>query len=396
MKIRSFYILLLGVFALAACDNAGPQASSTANNEQGAVVREQKAAASGIDAIETAMAADDIPAISVAVMHHGEIVWSESFGMANLETGAPANRETRFRIGSVSKLFTADLAAILAEEGVVDLDADIRSYLPQFPDKNAAITLRQLLGHLGGVRHYEDKDRDMAAPGGPIDMRYYPDAASILAIFAEDPLIAPPGEKYSYTTFGYSLIGLVLEAAADKSYFDLLREKILTPAGINDVAVDDMFAIVPNRAEFYDNIKDYDDFLPAESYGPVVHALPLNSAYKIPGGGLVADAEAVAAFGSLHLTPGFFSETTYADIFTRQKTSAGEELEVGLGWRIAKDEAGRLLYHHSGSQQGGRAHLAVYPEAGISIAILANMNYPIDIRALSDKVAEPFLSQESH
>ncbi len=120
-------------------------------------------------------------------------------------------------------------------------------------------------------------------------------------------------------------------------------------------------------------------------------ALPLNSAYKVPGGGLVGTAEAVARFGSLHVAPGYFSELVYAELFMPQKAKDGTETGVGFAWRVAKDDAGRTVYHHSGSQQGGRAHIAVYPEQNTAIALLVNMNYPLDIRALSDEVAEAFL-----
>jgi len=360
-----------------------------------ALTTEPAHAAAAAQIIEEAMEADHIPAMSVAVMRDGALVWSEAFGLANLETGEPADRESKFRIGSVSKLFTADLAAILAEEGAVDLDADIRTYLPQFPDKGAPITLRQLLGHLGGVRHYDDKDYDFAQAGGPIDWRVYPDAAAILAIFANDPLAAAPGEKYVYSTFGFTLAGLVIEAATGRDYFELVTEKILAPAGIRDIAVDDMFKLVPGRVQPYDSIDDYEGLLAPEEFGPVVNAAPLNSAYKIPAGGLTADADAIAYFGELHVAPGSFSEKTYAALFTSQKTNAGEETGVGLAWRVGTDDSGRRLFQHSGSQQGSRAHLAVYPDDKLVIAILSNLgSRPQDVDGLSKKIAAAFWDGE--
>ena len=386
------HALIAGVFgALAATLTAC--ATQPQPDGQAFVVKQARASAqSATEAIHAAMEADMIPAMSVAVMRGDEVIWSQAFGTANLETGAAAMRDTKFRIGSVSKVLTADLAAILAGEGAVDLDEDIRTYLPQFPDKGAPITLRQLLGHLGGIRHYRGKDFDFAQPGGPIDVRLYPDAASILAIFADDPLIAPPGEQYSYTTFGFSLIGLVLEAATGKSYSALVEEKILAPAGIENIAVDNHFALVEGRVGYYDPVGRYDDFLSPEEYGPIVNAIPLNSAYKTPGGGHTADAEAMAAFGALHYAPGFLSENVYEELFRTQKTNAGEDIGVGLAWRVGADDAGRRLLQHSGSQQGGRAHLAVYPDERLSIAILSNLGgRPRAVGDLSQEIAEAFL-----
>lgn len=343
-------------------------------------------------AIGSAMAADNIPGMAVAVFRDGEFVWSEAFGVANLETGAAATTKTKFRTGSIAKLFTANLAARLAEDGVIDLDSDIRRYLPAFPDKGATITLRQLLGHLGGIRHYAPQDYDFTAPGGPIDVRLYLDAAAKLAIFANDPLVAQPGEKYVYSTHGYSLAGLVMEAAAGKTFPALVDEYIFKPAGLEDIAVDDMFALVDNRSEFYDSIADYAGLLPAQDYGPIVNAFFLNSAYKIPAGGYVATAEAIARFGALHLAPGFFTQETYELLFREQATNAGEPVGVGLGWRVGVSEDGRRVFQHSGSQQGARAHLAVYPDDGLVIAIMTNLgSRPRDADGLSRAIAAAFL-----
>ncbi len=390
MRSIALPALFLGAALFSACTDA-PAPAASAPAQEVAILLEPGPAAEAAMAIEASMSEHRIPGMSVAVIRDGEIVWSEAFGVANLETGARVTRDTRFRLASLSKLFAADIAAMLAEEGALDLDEDIRAYVPAFPDKGAPITLRQLLGHLAGIRSYLPKDTDPAQPGGAIDTRPYPDAAAILAIFADDPLLAPPGEAYAYSTFGYSLAELVLEAAAGRRFEELLHEKILAPAGIEDVAVDDMFAIVPNRTEFYSSREEYPE-LSADRYGPVVNASPLNSAYKIAGGGLVGDAEAVAAYGALHLAPGFFSDAVFTEIFTRQHTNAGEELGVGLGWRNEKDDKGRTLFHHSGSQQGSRAHLSVYPEEGLSIAILSNMNNPRDVHGLAGAIAEPFLN----
>jgi CubicO group peptidase (beta-lactamase class C family) len=347
----------------------------------------------GRRAIEGAMRVDQIPAMSIAVIDDGTLAWSEAIGTANLETGEPATVQSRFRLGSVAKVLSADLAAVLAHEGAVDLDADIRTYVPAFPDKGKVITLRQLLGHLGGVRHYVDGDFDFAVPGGVIDWRVYPDADSILALFAGDPLVAAPGEEFNYTTFGYSLIGLALEGATGKRYFELLNEKILAPAGIQGIAVDDMFMLVPGRVEFYDPIADYEGMLPAETYGPVVNAAHLNSAYKIPGGGLIGTAEAVARFGALHLPGGPLSESELPELFAVQKTRAGVETEMALGWHISRDGKGRRLFSHSGSQQGCRAFLAIYPDDGLVVAVLSNMGgLPDDIASLSGRIAEAFLA----
>lgn len=341
--------------------------------------------------VEEARAESGAPAISISVWRGDGVIWSEAFGVADLEHDAPATRSSLFRIGSISKVLTAILAARLAEDGLIDLDADIRETLPSFPDKGAPITLRQLLGHLGGVRHYQSKDYDFTAPGGMIDTRPYPDADAILAIFADDPLVAAPGETFNYTTFGYTLIGLVIEAATGRDYYDLLNEYVLQPANAEHVLIDDWFAIIPHRVDYYDPIDQYEGYLPA-SLGPRVNSSPLNSAYKRPGGGLIATADDIAAIGAMHFTPGFLTEEMFEQMFTSQTNTAGEATGTGLGWRIDTDEAGRVHYHHRGSQQGCRAYLIVYPEEQIVVVMLSNLaNSPDDIDRRAQEIASLFM-----
>ena len=102
-----------------------------------------------------------IPGMSVAVAVEGEIVWTEAMGFADLEQSVRATPETRYRLGSVSKLFTAAIAARLAEKGVLDLDVPIQRYVPSFPEKQAPITARLLAGHLAGIRHYRTQTRSL-------------------------------------------------------------------------------------------------------------------------------------------------------------------------------------------------------------------------------------------
>lgn len=342
--------------------------------------------------VAAAMAKDQIPGMAVAVIRDGKVIWSEAFGVASVELRAPATPETLFRLGSVSKLLTGTLAARLAQAGLIDLDRPIRSYLPEWSERHHPITLRQLLGHLGGIRHYNRADFDFAAPGGMIDVRNYPDRASILALFANDALLSEPGQKYVYSTYGFTLAGIVMEAATGRDFETLLREHVLEPGHVGNIVYDDRFRLIDNRSEAYDPASNYRGLVPP-SAGPVVNAYPLNSAYKMPGGGFLADAASLARFGALHFEPGFLGAALYAQTFTSQRTAAGEETGVGLAWRVGVDSAKRRIYHHSGVQQGSRAHLQVYPDQRLSIAILSNLgNRPEDIAGLADRIGSLFLA----
>ncbi|MBT8472615.1 MAG: beta-lactamase family protein, partial [Marinicaulis sp.] len=345
-KLRLRSAGLAGALMLCACASVDDPGNDYAGDRDFGVAREL-----AISAREQSQA----PALSVAVLKGDEIIWSEAFGKADLENNVDATSRTKFRLASISKVLTASLAARLVDDAIIDLDADIRDTLPNFPDKGAKITLRHLFAHLGGIRHYQAKDFDFDQPGGMIDTRPYFDHASILAIFADDPLIAAPGEKFQYTTFGFTLIGLVLEKATGKDYIKLLDEYVLTPAGAETILIDDIFSIIPDRAAPYDPIENFDGMLPPEM-GPIVNSFFLNSAYKRAGGGMIGTPEDLVRYAALHFEPGFLSADIYEQMFTSQKNKAGEDIGYGLGWRIDETRDGRVYYHHRGTQAGARSY----------------------------------------
>jgi len=337
------------------------------------------------------LAANAIPALSVAVMRGDEILWAEGFGKADLELGVPTTTAHRFRLGSVSKIITATLAADLAARGIVDLDAPISRYLPDLPEQHRATTMRQLLTHRGGIRHYTDKDESREAPG-PIDQRRYLNNADILAVFINDPLVAKPGERVSYSTFGYTLASIVLEAAAKLPFVELVWRDIATPLGLQSLSADDPKRIVPNRVSGYDSADTVRKMLPAFE-GQFANAPQNNPAYKWAGGGLLATPSDLARFGAAHLEPGKLSQTTLNSLFTVYTERNERSPPLGLGWRIDQDAANRLRWHHAGGQDGARASLVVYPKERLAIALASNLTQtPGDVNGPSAKIAEAFLA----
>src|SRR5438034_5113598 len=172
-------------------------------------------------AVSTFMSANSVPGMGAAVVLDGEPVWSAGFGMADLEDSAPATSSTLFRLGSLSKPITATALLQLWEHGKLDLDAPVQKYCPAFPQREWPITARELLAHLGGIRHYH--------PNGKGDIpedsvRHFASMEESLHIFAADPLVAKPGTKFNYSTYGYTLVGCVLEGAASEKYVDYVRD----------------------------------------------------------------------------------------------------------------------------------------------------------------------------
>jgi len=334
-----------------------------------------------------------IPALSAAVVTHGNLVWAEALGQASLELSVPAQPNHRFRLGSVSKVVTASLAARMADAGLVDLDRAIGGYLPDLPEQHHATTLRQLLTHQGGIRHYGRQDFDFAGPGGLIDLRpAYPTTGSALTLFIEDPLTSAPGTEYSYSTFGYTLAAAVLEAAGGAGFGDLIATHVSAPLGLTSLALDAPYSLRPDRVQYYDIGELYTQQMGLTIETDVVNALSNNPSYKWAGGGMIATASDLARFGAAHIEPGFLTAETFADVFTLARTADGEATPIGLGWRIYTDENGRTYYHHAGTQQGARAVLVVYPAEGISVALLSNLGgTPEDILTPARRIAEGFM-----
>jgi len=336
------------------------------------------------------LAADPIPALSIAVMRGNELVWAEAFGKVELELDVVANTAHRFRLGSVSKVITATLAAQLATRGVVDLDAPIARYMPELPEQHRATTLRQLLTHRGGIRHYTDKDSS-ADGRQSIDQREYLDNKAILAVFINDPLVAKPGERVSYSTFGYTLASIVLESAAKTPFLELVQNEIAKPLGLASLSADDPIALVPNRVPRYhsgDLVRK--GYLPGYQ-GKWAIAQAANVTYKWAGGGLLATPSDLARFGAAHLAPGKLSADAMKMLFTAYTERTDNSPPLGLGWRLDEDASKRPRRHHAGTQDGARASLVVYPNEKLSIAFATNVtSLPGDVLGPSAKIADVF------
>lgn len=317
------------------------------------------------------------PGLSAAVAIDGKVVWAEGFGLADEENQVRVTPASRFRLGSVSKLLTAAAVARLAEAGKLDLDAPVQRYVPSFPDKGQPVTARQLAGHLAGIRHYLPADFLLPA-------RRYETLTEGLAIFQNDALVHAPGSAYLYSSYGYNLLGAVVEGAAGKDFGAAVDELVIRPLGMESASLDDPAKIVERRVRFYRR----------EADGTLFNERAIDSSYKWPSAGYLSTAGDLVRFASAHLGNGYLKPGTRSLLFTSQKTATGEETGVGLGWRIGKDGAGRRILHHGGAIEGGRAFLLLYPDEKIAVAILANLSGARFAEGEAQKLAELFLETD--
>src|SRR5215472_16441667 len=234
-------------------------------------------------AVASFMSENGVPGLSAAVVLDGEPRWSQGFGMADLENYSPATSSTLFRLGSISKSISATTVLQIWERGRLDLDAHVQKYCSEFPQKEWPITTRGLLGHLGGIRHYStDGKGDVPEDSA----RHFSSMKESLQLFANDSLVAKPGTKFNYSTYGYTLIGCVFEGAASEKFTDYLRKNVFEPAGMDQTREDDFFAVIPHRTRWYHK----------DVRGIVRNAGVLDSSYKIPGGGIISSADDKAKF----------------------------------------------------------------------------------------------------
>jgi len=356
---RVIGIVLFAVFITGVCSSAQPTISP--------------ALAKQIDEIvEKTRSVQKLPAVSIAIEVGGHVIYKKAYGFADLENELHATPETLIRTGSIAKPMTAVGAMKLVEQGKLDLDAPVQKYCPAFPPKKWPVTTRQLLGHLSGIRAYEGKES--------LSTIHYTSTADGMIFFKSDPLLFQPGEKFAYTTYGYTVIGCVMEGASGEKFEEYMATHVFGPAGMTHTFVDD-FHIIPHRARGYEK----------DEAGNVINAGPMDSSYKVPGGGYVSTAEDLVKFGAAVSEHKLLKPATTTTMWTSLRTTDGKETHYGLGWGLAELDGVRI-YAHTGGQQGTSTSLLVMPSRDMASAVMINMQY-IDAAELNREIAGLVLKQ---
>jgi CubicO group peptidase (beta-lactamase class C family) len=309
--------------------------------------------------ISTYMKAHGVPGLSIAVVADGRPAWSRGYGWADVENAVPATDSTVYRSGSIGKSMTATAALRLVELGRLDLDADIRRYCPAFPAKAAGtITPRHLLSHTSGIRHY----------GGPRDREeqtsttHYPSVVAALGPFRDDSLLFSPGTRYGYSTYGYDVLGCVLEGAAGVPFLDLMRDHVWRPAGMTATRDDDLAEVVPRRAAGYIVVQ-----------GRLRNAVPVDMSNRLPAGGYLTTVVDLARFAAAVMDGRLVRPETFRRMIEPARLASGEKITYGMGWGVELEEwHGDRWTFHGGSTPGASGMLALMPGHRFAVAILTN------------------------
>jgi serine beta-lactamase-like protein LACTB len=312
-----------------------------------------------------------VPGIDVAVAVHGDIVWSNGFGYADLEHKAPVlPGKTRFRIGSVSKPLTAAAMGRLVDAGKMNLDDTVQAYVPYFPTKRFPITIRKISGHLAGIRHYRGQEF--------LNTKSYPSVESGIAIFSGDSLLFHPGERFSYSSYGYNLLSAAVEGASGSRFLKFMQSEVFDVLQMNNTAADKPDSIIMHRTSFYE----------VDSLGVICNAPYVDNSYKWAGGGFLSTTSDLVKFGTAHMQGGYLSAGTLEEFTTSQRLNNGETTGYGVGWATI-DEGTMKGYGHGGGSVGGITVFNVYPDHGMVLVILSNSS-DTDFGTIPERISRLF------
>lgn len=340
----------LALLALAACSASPASTSSSAQVAQKVAPASPRTEALAA-VCERHRVEQGVVGIRVAVIEDGVIAFHAGFGFADREKSAAVTPETLFRLGSISKPVTAAIAMQLVEEGKLDLDRDVREYAPAARGKLAKITMRQLLSHTSGIRHYKAGKRDNGVQPRT--------TLQALELFIDDPLEFEPGEKYSYSTHAYTLAVHAIESASKKPFDRLVRERI-AERGATTLDCEKLRDSKPQRAKLYDKV---------EGAPPLLQLIPEDNSWKFGGGGMECTALDLARFGQLMLNDKIVKRATREQMWSPTKLNDGSTSDYGLGWRVNTKNG---VVSHSGSQQGCNTALILDPARKRVVCVMMN------------------------
>ena len=313
---------------------------------------------------EAIFTAEQLVGMQTAIFSGGEIAGSSNLGYADLEHNVAVTDITRFEIASVNKTFTGLALLQLEEQGRLNLDLPVQTYVPEFPEKpEGVITSRQLAGALGGVRHYEDDER---TPG--YYAKHFDDPLSALELFKDDPLVSKPGAKENYSSYGYVLLAAAIQKAAGVDYEAYINQTLLSPLELKNTGFIDVRIPMDNRSRSYSFIDLY-----SREVFDEVHILPtVEHSSNTGAGNMYSTAQDLALFGAQFLQPGYISESIYQQIYTPHHTDDGTATQFSDGWVLVGLGATPRFLFFGGSYPGTTAILAVYPDNDLVVSIVTN------------------------
>jgi CubicO group peptidase (beta-lactamase class C family) len=328
-----------------------------------------------VDAFLSQWDKNDMPGCAVGVVKDGRLVYKRGFGMANLDYDVPNTPSTLFNLASMSKQFTAMSIALLAQQGKLSLDDDIRKYVPELPKYDDAITIRHLIHHTSGIRDYEAL---VFFSGLGVDNAYSPKA--ILNMLARQKNLSfKPGSKYQYNNSGYFLLGLIVERVSGKSLRAFAEENIFKPLGMkHTLFYDNRFEVIKNRASGY-------------RVGPDKSIRARSSLYSLVGDrGVLSSVEDLYLWGQNFYEPKVGNKELISMLTTPGTLNGGERLDYAFGLARGEYRGLPVIQHDGNIGSGYRVQMSRFPVQKFTAIVLCN-NTAMNQYGIAQKLADIYL-----
>lgn len=350
-RILKFVFLLVILFSLSNCKKT--KTNILANQEYTEAIKEAR------KTMYFYLTGNLIPGASIAISKGGEIIYSEGFGQASKDLDVDVTRKTKFRIGSVSEIYTSLIYQILVENGTLHPDSSVQFYLPDFPKKEHKITLNNLIQHTSGIRDENIKEKNEQSNSSILKGINH---------FKNDELLYEPGMHQFLSIYNYNLLGAIMEKATSKKFNILLEELITDTLHLENTVIDNPLITIKDRTNFF--VRDI--------IAQVVNAPFYDSRFSAPSQGLLSNAEDLVKFGNAILKSDYISDNIRKKLFTPHILSAGMPAKVSNGWKIKEDTYKRKYYFRSGEVIGGGAIILIIPDEEVVVAGIINTTMSID------------------
>jgi CubicO group peptidase (beta-lactamase class C family) len=296
-------------------------------------------------------------------------IFGKAYGMANIGSQVRNRTDTRFNVGSMSKMFTAVAIAQLVERGKLSFSDSVGKHLPDYTNKAVAskVTIHQLLTHTSGMGDYQNENFYA-------QLDQMKTVSNLLPLFVNDPLTFEPGTKWEYSNSAYVVLGLIIEKISGQSYFDYVKQNVFKPAGMNSTDFYARDENVPNRARGYMKVNDQGDPDPSAPRRENTSARPAKGS---PAGGAYSTVTDMLEFHRALVNDKLLSQK-YTDIVTtaKAKVPPGWPMsEYGYGFTISVIN-GKRIVGHGGAGPGVAGKFDMYPELGYTVIILSNYELP--------------------
>lgn len=303
-----------------------------------------------------------IPGLSLAIVRNGQIIKARGYGFADLQLNVPATDATVYELGSVTKQFTAAAIMMLVEEGKVSLDNSITKYFPDAPAAWQHITIRHLLTHTSGIQNHVAVPGYLGAFRTNLMLETTPARDELLKMFFQLPLEFEPGETWAYDNTGYYLLGIIIETASGKSYWQFLDERIFRPLGMNATRNTDPKLLLPHRASGYEWVSDHFENRPV-----------LLPSIAFSAGSLLSTVEDLAKWDAALYTEKLLKRSTLEQMWTSTNTrdDMTAPFSYGFGWFVESYHGHRLV-EHAGGTPGFSTVIYRFIDDRFTVIILTN------------------------